>query len=188
MKHKINTILIPAIFIFLFACCKKKDTTPKLPDATQTGANTFGCKVNGELAYTNRYMPSLIGNQGVEYHFYADGTINISAITQNPRRDFYLIFKLENLTSILGTHNANKYVLSGYSSLNLSGGGVPGGSGYYVAYDSLPATVTITKFSGKVSKGAVAGDIFSGTFDIQMRNADGTIAHLTEGRFDITKQ
>jgi hypothetical protein len=188
MKHKINTILIPAIFIILFACCKKKDTTPKLPDATQTGANTFGCKVNGELAYTNRYMPSLIGIEGVEYSLSPNGRVNLSCITKNPRRDFWIVFQLDDLTSILGTHNANKYVLSGYSTLDLSNGGTLFGSAYYVANDSLPATVTITKFSGKVSKGAVAGDIFSGTFDIQMRNANGTIAHLTEGRFDITKQ
>ena len=49
MKN-IFTFLIPAL---LFAGCKKADKTPinpidQLPAATQTGANTLGCLVDGK--------------------------------------------------------------------------------------------------------------------------------------------
>jgi len=60
--------------------CKKKDPAPadQLPPATQTGANTFGCLVNGQA-----WTPS--GNDGTSnYSLYYDpsyrnGTLNIGA-------------------------------------------------------------------------------------------------------------
>ena len=57
MKKLVFTLLLAASFI-LYACKKEKlEPTPPfqpidytvLPPETQTGANTFGCKVNGEV-------------------------------------------------------------------------------------------------------------------------------------------
>ncbi len=59
--------------------CKKKDPDPvdQLPPATQTGANTFGCLVNGQ-AWTPNGNDST-SNYTVYYDpNYRDGTLNIS--------------------------------------------------------------------------------------------------------------
>jgi hypothetical protein len=95
---------------------------PKLPDASQTGSNIFGSILNCKIAYTYLYMPLLIWNEGVEYNFSPFGRVNVKCIIQHPRHYFWLIFQLDNLITILGIHNANKYVLSGYATLDLSNG------------------------------------------------------------------
>ena len=38
-------IIIPLIFLLISSCKKHEDN--ELPPATQSGANTFGCKING---------------------------------------------------------------------------------------------------------------------------------------------
>ncbi len=41
---------IAVISLFTFSQCKKnKNEEPQLPPETTTGANTFGCKVNGKV-------------------------------------------------------------------------------------------------------------------------------------------
>jgi hypothetical protein len=164
--------------------CDKKTPAPTtdangLPFATQTGANTFGCLIDGvKCSVSGEY--NWLYTYGVEY-FLGVEILNIKVITQNPRRDFYILCPLNS--QIIGTHNANKYVLSGYTSLNNDGGTV-GGS--YYANDSLPATITITKFSGDTNAGQKKGDIISGTFDMILQDNNGKKVHLTKGRFDIT--
>ena len=55
MKTKIQNlktfllILLPLYSLLLGIGCKKEKEEPQLPAETQTGANTFGCYVNGEL-------------------------------------------------------------------------------------------------------------------------------------------
>ena len=59
--------------------CKKDDPKPEdqLPPATRTGANTFGCLVNGQ-AWTPNGNDST-SNYTVYYDpNYRDGTLNIS--------------------------------------------------------------------------------------------------------------
>src|SRR5689334_14297761 len=60
--------LFYALVVWMFLTglqCKKTDSNgnpispPVLPPATQVGANTFGCKVNGTI-YTPRDEPSLV--------------------------------------------------------------------------------------------------------------------------------
>ena len=42
-----TTLIILTLFATL-SCCKKDDANDQLPPATQTGAGTFACKVNGQ--------------------------------------------------------------------------------------------------------------------------------------------
>ncbi|MCU0447511.1 MAG: hypothetical protein MUE85_21650 [Microscillaceae bacterium] len=57
-----------------FATCKKKNVEPKLPPETQVGANTFGCRVNGQV-----WVPS--GNDGTPNMLpYFSPSINTFAI------------------------------------------------------------------------------------------------------------
>ena len=51
MKNCLPFLLV----LFLFTACKKEIT--ELPPATQTGANTFGAKVNGEFWIPQGFGP-----------------------------------------------------------------------------------------------------------------------------------
>jgi hypothetical protein len=164
--------------------CNKKTPAPTtdangLPFATQTGANTFGCLIDGvKCSVSGEY--NWLYTYGMYYNLDNSGVV-IKIITQNPRRDFYILCNFKK--PIIGTHNVNEYVTVGYTSLN-NDGGTAGGS--YYANDTLPATITITKFSGNAAIGAQKGDIFSGTFDMILQDGVGKKIHLTEGRFDMS--
>jgi hypothetical protein len=183
MKNLIFTISI-FLAITTLNSCNKKTPAPTtdangLPFATQTGANTFGCLVDGvRCSVTGEY--NWLYTYGMYYNLDNSGVI-IKIITQNPRRDFYILcdFKLP----IIGTHNVNQYVIVGYTSLNNEGGAAMGS---YYANDTLPATITITKFSGNAALGAKKGDILSGTFDMILQDGAGKKIHVTEGRFDMS--
>jgi hypothetical protein len=168
--------------------CDKKTPAPTtdangLPFATQTGANTFGCLIDGvPCSVSGEY--NWLYTYGVDYSLALDSTFNIKAITNEPsRKDFYFLGHIGKLT--IGTHNANQFVDPGFSSLNINGGAT-GGS--YYANTNLPATIEITKYTGDRTKGVKKGDIISGTFDMILQNADEKKLHLTKGRFDITCQ
>jgi len=48
MRYLLKTVLF-TLLLATFAACNKDDDEPQLPPATQTGQNTFGCLVNGEV-------------------------------------------------------------------------------------------------------------------------------------------
>jgi hypothetical protein len=178
---KIITILLLSITI---NSCGKKTLPPTtdvdgLPFATQTGANTFGCLIDGApCSVTGEY--NWLSGFGIEYTL-GGGQFRIKVITTEPRKDFHIMCKLDS--NVVSTHPANEYMNFGYTSVDLKGGTLLGS---YYAIDSLPATVTITKYSGNPSIGRQNGDILSGTFDMVLQNDDGKKIHLTKGRFDIT--
>ena len=81
-------ILLLLTLSILFACCNKEDNptptpTPvsQLPPATQTGANTFGCLLDGEV-----FKPSNLPNStncfyqllNNEYFFYVSAQKTMS--------------------------------------------------------------------------------------------------------------
>ena len=74
---KIYLLLLPLLWVLLG--CQKDDPNPvdQLPPATQTGANTFGCLVNGQAWTPQGYDGG--SNYSVVYDpSYAHGTLNIS--------------------------------------------------------------------------------------------------------------
>jgi hypothetical protein len=53
MTHLKFTLFFLFGFVFILASCKKDNPGPQLPPATTTGANTFGCLINGEPVVFN---------------------------------------------------------------------------------------------------------------------------------------
>lgn len=176
MKH---FILITTILIFIFISCKKKDTSPKLPDATQIGANTFGCLVDGELAKTEMYSSSwngegvIFSNLVVNYNM-----IYISAITKKPRRNFdfeiYYNGLLGNYTSY-SEHNSKTYACH-YMDSTDKYGTIGGGSNDYFTDATHNGTITFTRFESK---------IVSAIFEMELVNNNGATRRISSGRFDI---
>jgi hypothetical protein len=178
MKTNIYLIAIICITLFSNAGCVKTPTPPSSPlvAATQTGANTFGCFIDDEACNVTGAYASFF-QEGVGYGLYSDGTLIIKAVTTDHNKNFYLFAKIKN--GIIGTHQLNEY-LNGYSSFRYYN------IGDYSANENLAGTITITKYTGDITKNSEEGQILSGTFDIIMQDANGKKVHLRDGRFDIS--
>ena len=179
MKTKL--LLYPALLL-LTQCSKcKNDPAPndpasQLPPATQTGANTFGCLVNGQ-PYTPKGNTGA-SNFGVTYDpSFRGGAIVIET------------YRVEGggLTKFLSI-DATPVNTSGNYSLNLSTGlgevlyssGGPSPCGFM--YDSRDvtyrkATLIITRFD-------VNGRVIAGTFDAIIARTGCDTLKITQGRFD----
>jgi hypothetical protein len=186
MKHTSQNI---PILVLLFTCfcftqCKKNSTNPidQLPPSTQTGANTFGCLINGQ-AFTpggsSLSGPDLAGI----YQYLISGTPNGYTF------------------AIDGSNKSNPCNITGvgfgFDSVSISTGTYPlrfrkngqGGGGYRLLQcnaadvllytnDSIGGQLTITRFD-------LSNQIASGTFWFDVLDNNGDTIKITDGRFDV---
>jgi len=102
MKYAPTAALLAALLTL--SQCKKDNADPldKLPPATQTGANTFGCLINGQAWTPKGYNGA--PNYSVSYDpSYRNGTLNVSAYryTGTGANDFQTVgFFSDSLRSI----------------------------------------------------------------------------------------
>jgi hypothetical protein len=164
--------------------CKKdnkvEDTIEQLPPETQTGAFTFGYKVDGVI-YKAKGKGGLLSNQFMYYNYLADSTFNISAgSTVDKKFNIDLTFKCTSLNSPC---YMRIYPFKAIFQDN-SNGTIPGNSNVYTTNDTYFGSAIIKYFNGTIYPGN-SGNIVSGTFDLNLINANGKVIHITEGRFDI---
>jgi hypothetical protein len=184
-------ILAPIILLLCMALsgCEKKPTPPTtdadgLPFATQIGANTLGCLIDGVPFSVSGYYSDW-KYYGVEYTFGLDSILDIRIKSINPDKTINIRSKINGV--IPGTFVANKYLDPNISFANLGGGVIPGSSGYFLAKDALASTITITKYQGGKDGYANIGDIISGTFDMILEDNTGKQIHISKARFDLKK-
>ncbi len=177
-----NILIILSFLLVLFSC--KKDVEA-LPDATQTGANTFGARVNGALWIPQGFgvVPtaplleaSYSGNNAIIIH-----ARNFSSSPNEVEIEIYL-------------RNATK---PGTYLLNQTTAHFPNQSAsyaYYVERKFTPTNEWITnnQYTGKVevTRLDTVNNIISGTFEfdaINLYNTPQPIA-ITDGRFDVKIQ
>lgn len=193
--HKLLTLtLFATLLINPFSGCKKEDVNPveKLPSATQTGANTFGCLVDGSVLVPRDGIPTFDNpypHKGIEVTFNAEDKMldlsiyNEKGIAPIP---FFLRLHLVDFNNIQpGNYNWEQtYYDVGTTSypLNEAYGSFYDNSinnyGWFGSYDGS-GTITITRFD-------TANHVIAATFAGKLRKRDGTneIA-ITDGRFDI---
>ncbi len=165
------------ILIFLFAACSifascKKDKLQEdsLPPATQTGANTFGCYINGKL-----YVPKGFEQNKPNFDMIVDpgyfGNLEINTFSKYGSTTNTLII------NCFGVRTANNYIL-------------PTDSIYpFNKINNCYYNDPINKFrSGflKITRYDLANQIISGEFEFKL--FDPTIScdtiSITKGRFD----
>lgn len=76
-----KTTLLTLLLVLLTSCSKQDNPIPdnptvQLPPETQTGANTFGCIINGQVFYPRDGEGTLYTNGGRGYKFWGDHTLN----------------------------------------------------------------------------------------------------------------
>ncbi len=189
MKNSITHILLLTLFTMLTAgSCKKECTDPicQLPPATQTGANTMGCLINGKpwLPDTRdngsmpQLMPIYIGTYNIKTQLYGE---------------FYRQYKGDNQAVRIFIKNfvgVGIYIMD--STSNIIGG--PGTTGVlrnhfnfsennlrkeYLTNEIYQGNVTISRFD-EIQR------IVSGTFSFKAQNLNGTgdTVVISNGRFD----
>ena len=183
MVNKMTTILL---LLCLLASCKKDtpvEAAPALPAATQSGKNTMGCKINGELFLLNGKEDSWsIGLSAAQYNL-NDTVIRYSISFNSRKPNIYVemssigsaakdndtlslngIYALDKSFAILGDFRENTITGASYESNRTHGG-----------------TLIITKNTPS---------FMSGTFEFEaiLDGEDSTKSvKVTEGRFDIEK-
>ena len=168
-----KNLLIFLVTSIMVSCSNNNDEKPKtelekLPPATQTGKNKFGCLIDGK-AFTPDNAPNstncfyqLVNG---EYYF------NVSAARDNINSGLIgIALKTEKKQIEEGsTYNLveptanNVYGLFSYGFL------------YYTSQINT-GTLTITKLSNQ---------IVSGTFSYDVADSNGVIHKIREGRFDF---
>jgi len=178
-----NIFLFTLFVSVLFACKKKVD---ELPEPTQTGANSFGAKVDGKL-----WVPQGFGIAPtapvLEASYATQGgvlLINARNFSSSPTETEIEIF-LTNV-SAPGTFQLNQATQK-YPNQT-------GNYGYYIERRFMPRNewITTPQATGmvQITRFDTAAKIVSGTFNFSAANIDGSSQRLnvTEGRFDIRYQ
>ncbi len=164
---------------FLLVSCKKE--VSELPPATQTGANTFGAKVNGVFWIPRGFGP-IPASDKLEVRVLGgtDMYINAMDISSSPTETEFEI-SVKGITGP-GTYLLNTTVGYPSSASNYA---------YYVKRILTPKeewmTTSIQTGSVTITKFDLTNKIVSGTFQFNMSDiydASRTIS-VTDGRFDI---
>ena len=178
MKPAINFFLL--ILIIITNSCSKQDDCDNpidcLPPATQTGANTAGCLVNGRLL-----LPSgrSLGTGSVlqsQYLFHQEAYI--FTIGVNDRNKNQLIFIRIHNTKL---EEGGIYPLKLKSENEGSAAYIIGGAGSGTSY----VTNNITMGQLHITKLNESKKIISGTFWFDAVDTEGEIVQIREGRFDV---
>lgn len=177
-----TTFLILVSFLVLSSC--KKDVE-ELPPATQTGANTFGAKLDGSF-----WIPRDFGiaptSPILEARYAGDHSVFINArdFSSSPTETEFEIY----LRNITGT---------GLVQLNQLTERYPNQTASYALYSKykfMPLNDWITgpQYTGSVNvtRYDTINRIISGTFEFTAGSTDNTANPITvtEGRFDVTVQ
>lgn len=176
-----KNLLIAAILLFTLASCKKEIT--ELPEASQSGSNTFGAKINGDLwgPADNAVISTAAKLEG---RLVPDGVfINARNFASSPNEtemEIYVkgttpgVYPLNSNTNIYPNHSAS---YAYFVKRNLTP------QNEWITSSQYTGQVTITRFD-------VANHIVSGTFSFtagEITNS-GSPLTVTEGRFDVKVQ
>ena len=190
LRHSLRLCLY--VLFFAFASCKscKKELTTadliaQLPPETQTGANTFGCLIDGVPfvptgtgSFTYPDYPIIGGYRNALPPVYYNRT-NVEISARKPYTN--LSFYIRNVNQV-GTYNLNSNVSP--NTVNPQNYAL-----YITSGDALPETeyITTTVYTGQVeiTKADTVNRIVAGRFSFKAVNkASGKTVEITNGRFD----
>lgn len=179
MKAKIK--LIPFLllaFIMLTANCCEKDDDPELPPITQTGEDTFGCLVNGEVWIPEGqilYYPeySILHDQytGVKFVDIIVRQTSVSGFRFSIPEDSVRVGGI-NLQKGVGRESGVDY--EGDDEKKYYWGLESVGEFIITNVDTITNEVNVTPYR-----------ITAGTFWFDLISEEGEIVKIREGRFDF---
>ena len=183
MKNPSFIFLFIAFTTIIVSCKKEKtaeDELAKLPLATQTGANTFGCLVNGKAWVAQNQDCFLLCDPSFKMYFdsYRGGSLSLIAIWLDSKREIdqrlTLAFDSANfkMEHTFNSVDEIKFSFTNYNSIY--------GCGNFHSIDSIVQT----NGSIIISKYDLSADIISGTFQFTLFKPGCDTIKVTNGRFD----
>ena len=173
-----NILIIVTLRLLSAASCKKdKASEDQLPPATQTGANTFGCLVNGKVFVPKGYDGTGRPNPHVQYDYDLNGQPYFSIetnlfVNSNSQGGVLLVFRNLNSTRYYSINNDLRFTVGWPQVLSNCGG------------QTLDTTVK-SRGGGTITKLDISNQIISGTFDFKYKTQICDTVFVTDGRFDI---
>jgi hypothetical protein len=175
-KNPFMKVAILFFAIILLSACNKNDDTPtnpvdQLPPATQIGANTFGCLLDGEV-----FIPRGGTNPlDCVYQFVNGGYY--FALQGNKRDSENILIGIGITTRNLELNQIDSYILTSNEIGNASGGYFYGTLWNYTTQNHI-GELTISKLDTQ-------NQIVSGTFWFNVEDQNGVVHEIREGRFDM---
>lgn len=172
------------LVLFVLISCKSDDdsTNPidQLPPATQTGANTFGCLINGE-PFNTRGAPFGPPSKGASYQYVYDFTnqssyYNFQVYGNN--RETTIGVSINIIFSNYEDLQVGSYLLSIESAENIWG------MGSYLKSGDVYDTSYLNTGYINIAYLDYENRIVSGTFEFNV-DVNGDVYHVTDGRFDF---
>ncbi len=182
-KKPIPTLLVLLLCLSLGSCnwfSKKDEPRPDLPPETQTGANTFGCKINGQIwtpGGRRGGLPGTVPNVDVIFDpGLCGGNLDAKIFqSENGNQSFFSLFGCSltepetfNLDGPNGSPDWRLSYIDGSTSCSYSVGNSLYSSG----------TITFTKVD-------FPNRIVSGRFECTFYVPNCDTLRITEGRFDF---
>jgi len=182
----VYSIAFSILLLVYFSSCKKIKTTPLLTEPTQVGANTFSCLIAGNpliarssISYTS---PSVLyqsrdGNAelqiyGGDYGKDPAQNIGIFLRTSELKVGTYKLDSGQELIQAIGQGGHGGYIIRGEGESVTTG---------YDTGATHQGTVTFSRVD-------IPSGIFSGTFEMEVYNANGKVIQISQGRFDLKKK
>jgi hypothetical protein len=172
-------LYLASLVLLLGTSCKKeRSPLEQLPAATQSGANTMGCLVDGELF---RPVSENYGIKPISVSRFSTRDMDIAFTRQEDDAHRGIILFLD-LVRGPGT-----YPLDQVARINFSGSP---SYGYYKTYTPEPDRKYVTgpDVSGQViiTRLDTVAKVVAGTFEFTARQLNGTATvRVTDGRFDL---
>jgi hypothetical protein len=183
MQSKINLLLLLCVIVLCSSQCKKtnieipKTELEKLPPITQTGANTFGCLVNGKAWVAQRNDCSVFCDASFKilYDGINGGNLSIKALlidqSSGINQGISLGFDSTNFkTKFIYNQSTSQSI--GFTFIN-----------NYVYTRSWDSLVTCTGLIN-LTKYDLQNGIVSGTFEFSLAKPNSETILVTDGRFD----
>lgn len=178
-------IILP-ILLILFSGCKKDnsnlDNVDQLPPATQTGANTFGCLINGKVWVPKGFDGNFVNSRINIDPGYMDGDLTIRTYRIEGDFIYDIAIASDSIKNIenypMGKFQRAKFVIQ-KSKRDLS-------INYCLANGNTIAETSVIGYI-KVTRYDLTNRIFSGEFEFTFSNNDcgiGNPISITNGRFD----
>ena len=188
-QQTMKNLLLLLLTTFTLSCCHKNDDDQpiseieKLPPATQTGANTAGCLVNGVAFLPKGYFTT--GNLVCNYIDGKDFALDISErIMQGANdniRSIVVISENQNLHDNVGvTYQLKENANNSNSKFGayIINADAPPSPNYYSTNSTVIGELKITYHNYR-------NEIISGTFWFDSVNSNGQKVEVRNGRFDI---
>ena len=175
MKY-ISVLLIFSLLLIAVKC-PKNDVPPQLPPITQSGANTFGCLVNGQV-----WIPVWgAGSADAPYlvQWGPGSTITIQA-TKWRKNPSHIDSILQVLYMTLPQHDTGMYYIKNHIK-NLSANCL----GFKGQYDTVNNNLGFQNWVHISRFDSVPNIIISGTFNFFFTAHGLDTLHITSGRFDM---